>query len=49
MELFIRADNVLNRVNYGGFSGNLRVAVLRPADERTAAAAPDGRICRSVC
>jgi hypothetical protein len=23
MELFIRADNVLNRVNYGGFSGNL--------------------------
>jgi hypothetical protein len=23
MEVFIRADNVLNRVNYGGFSGNL--------------------------
>ena len=23
MELFIRANNVLNRVNYGGFSGNL--------------------------
>jgi carboxypeptidase family protein len=24
MELFIRADNVLNHVNYGGFSGNMR-------------------------
>jgi hypothetical protein len=23
MELFVTADNVLNRVNYGGFSGNL--------------------------
>jgi hypothetical protein len=23
MELFIRADNVFNRVNYGGFSGNM--------------------------
>ena len=23
MELFIRADNVLNPVNYGGYSGNL--------------------------
>jgi hypothetical protein len=22
MELFVTADNVLNRVNYGGFSGN---------------------------
>ena len=23
MELFIRADNVLNNVNYGSFSGNM--------------------------
>jgi hypothetical protein len=23
MEFFIRADNLLNRVNYGGFSGNM--------------------------
>jgi hypothetical protein len=23
MELFVSADNLLNRVNYGGFSGNL--------------------------
>jgi hypothetical protein len=23
MEFFIRADNVLNNVNYGGFSGNM--------------------------
>jgi hypothetical protein len=24
MELFVRADNILNNVNYGGFSGNMR-------------------------
>jgi hypothetical protein len=23
MEFFVRADNVLNRVNYGGFSGTV--------------------------
>jgi hypothetical protein len=23
MELFVTADNVFNRVNYGGYSGNL--------------------------
>src|SRR4030095_17053176 len=42
MELFIRADNVLNHVNYGGFSGNM----LSPFFGRPPSAPPPPRLPR---
>ena len=43
MELFVTADNVFNRVNYGGYSGNLLSGLLRTADDGAAPAAGAGR------
>ena len=43
MELFVTADNVFNRVNYGGYSGNLLSPLLRTADDGAAPAAGAGR------
>ncbi len=43
MELFVTADNLFNRVNYGGYSGNLLSPYYGAADDGPAAAPGAGR------
>ena len=43
MELFVSADNVFNTVNYGSYSGNHAVAVVRAAHVGPGALPPAAR------
>ena len=43
MEFFVPADNVFNRVNYGGYSGNELSDYFWTADDGAAPAAGAGR------